>query len=448
MTSQQLALPTLQLRAHKRPVLLLIAAVAIALAIRLLVVAFVLPSFLVPEREHWLFGFEQCKIAQSIVLGHGFGNLYYGGSTGPTAQIGPVLPYIMAGIFELFGIYTKASAFVILGLNSLFSALTCIPVYFIAQKSFGDRVGRWATWGWAFFPYAIYFSADSMWDHALVTFLVTCIFWLALLLPEPSRTRNWATFGALCGFTALVNPTVLSVGVVLGAWACWRLRLNGNPTPRLKPVATAAALAMAVMAPWLVRNYSVFHKPVFIKDNLPLAFAVGNFGDSLYWWNGTEHPSGSAAQMAEFDRLGELPYMAEKRRQAIAYIEQEPWRYVLRSCRRMIYMWTGFWSFNSKYLQEENFDLYNIPFCVALTALGLLGLRAAFQRQKKYGLPFGLVLLVFPVVYYLTEPDMAYRHPLDPEMVILVAYVIACWRIEKHAEPLEEYEEVLVASEP
>src|SRR5579875_1100848 len=110
--------------------------VLVALAVRFVVIAFVYQSYLTPERDHWLFGFELGKIARSLVLGHGFGNPYYDGNTGPTAEVGPVLPYIMAGVFAVFGIYTKASAIVTLGINSLFSALTCFPVFFCGQKEF------------------------------------------------------------------------------------------------------------------------------------------------------------------------------------------------------------------------------------------------------------------------------------------------------------------------
>ncbi len=50
-----------------------------------------------------------------------------------TAWFAPVYPYLLAGIFKLFGVYTLASAWVAIGLNCLFSALTCIPVYFIGR---------------------------------------------------------------------------------------------------------------------------------------------------------------------------------------------------------------------------------------------------------------------------------------------------------------------------
>lgn len=404
----------------------------VALAVRLVVVGFVYPGFLAPGRENWEFGFEAGKIARSIVLGHGFGNPYYSGDTGPTAEVAPVFPYIFAGILALFGIYTKAAALAMLSLNSLFSALTCIPIYFAATISFGFKEARRAAWAWAFFPYAIYFSADSMWDHALIALLLTCIFLTALHLQASNRVWAWAGFGLLCGLTALTNPVVLSVLPFLVGWACYRLHKERKTW--LLPAATAALLACAVVAPWLVRNYRTFHRPVFLKDGFPLAFLAGNAGNALHWWNGRIDPSGNPAEMAEFHRVGEQQYMAEKWVQARAFIKQNPGIFLRRSVRRIVYMWTGYWSFNREYLREESFDPENIPFCAAFTILALIGLRKMFQRDASQAMPYALILLAFPLVYYLTHPDMAYREPVDPEVVILACCALASWRTASRKE--------------
>ena len=404
-------------RSVATPRRVLVWAVAAGLAVRFVVVAFAYGSFLDPQREHWLFAFEIGKIAQSIVLGHGFGNIYYGGPTGPTAQIAPGLPLILAGIFAVFGIYTKAAAIAMLALNSVFSALTCVPIYFVARRTLGVRVARWAAWAWAFFPYAVYFSADSMWDHALVTLLLTCILWAALALQDSTRKMSWAAFGLLCGFTALVNPVVLGVVPVLAAWVCYRLHRDGRAW-RLRAL-TAAAVACAVIAPWLVRNYRVFHTPEFLKDDLPLELCAGNLGSSLYWWNPAIHPSGSAAQMVRFHRVGEQAYMAADWLSFRKFVEHHPGAYIGRSVRRFIYVWTGYWSFNARYLQEEQFDLADIPFRTALSLLALFGLFRVFRERPERAAPYALMLLFFPIVFYLTHPEIAYREPIDPEIVIL-----------------------------
>jgi 4-amino-4-deoxy-L-arabinose transferase-like glycosyltransferase len=405
---------------------LLFFAVLAALAVRLVVVALVYSSFLVPEREHWLFGFEVGKVASSIAAGHGFGNPYYGPETGPTALVPPVLPYLLAGIFALFGVYTKAAAVAILSVESLFSALTCIPTFFVARKSFGNQAARWAVWVWAFFPYAIYFSAGMIRDSALLTLLVSCIFWAALCLEDTARVWAWAGFGLLCGLGALTNPNVLSVAPLLGAWAYYRLHKQGRQG--MVAAGGAVLICCAAISPWLVRNYETFHKPVFLRDGFALELCVGNTGNALHWWNGSVQPSGSAQELEEFDRLGELGYMNAKKVEAVDFIKNHPGTFLWRLVRRFIYLWTGYWSFNREYLREEPFDPANIFLCTTTTVLALIGLRKMLARDVRKVVPFGILLLFFPLVYYVTHPDIQYRHPVDPELIIFACCAIVSWR--------------------
>ena len=118
----------------KRKLLLI---VLIALAVRLVVMAFLYQEQLDPARDHWKFGYETGRIARSLVEGKGFANPLFS-DTGPTAWMTPVYPAIAAGVFKVFGIYTKASALVMLSFNGLTSALTAIPIFLFSRRSFGE----------------------------------------------------------------------------------------------------------------------------------------------------------------------------------------------------------------------------------------------------------------------------------------------------------------------
>src|SRR5271167_5016166 len=62
----------------------LLSMVLAALAIRLVVMVFLLPEQLEPQRDHWHFGYEAGRIARSIAQGHGFSSPLFE-ETGPTA---------------------------------------------------------------------------------------------------------------------------------------------------------------------------------------------------------------------------------------------------------------------------------------------------------------------------------------------------------------------------
>ncbi|HEX6907122.1 MAG TPA: glycosyltransferase family 39 protein, partial [Terriglobales bacterium] len=115
---------------------------------------------------HFDFGYEMGRIAAAIASGHGFSNPFQT-PTGPTAWEPPLYPYLTAGIFRLFGVYSYASAFVLLTINSFFSALTAIPVYLIGKRTFGYTVGLWSAWMWAVLPFTMYWSTKWVWETSL-----------------------------------------------------------------------------------------------------------------------------------------------------------------------------------------------------------------------------------------------------------------------------------------
>jgi hypothetical protein len=184
---------------------------AVGLIIRLAIIPFLYHEWLDPfVLEHWAFG----RVARSLVTGHGYGNTF--ADTGASALMPPVYTYCLAALFRIFGVYTTAAIFAAAALNSIISVLTCIPVFFIALRSFGARTARWSAWAWALSPYGIYFSADWLWSTALVTLLLALLFQISIRLENDPRLRPWLGFGVLAGIAALTEPVVLAVVPIAG----------------------------------------------------------------------------------------------------------------------------------------------------------------------------------------------------------------------------------------
>lgn len=402
--------------------------VLVALVLRLAVMMFLYPERTDPFRDHWRFGGEAGRIARSIAQGEGFSNPLFG-RTGPTAWLTPVYPYLLAGIFKIFGVYSKASAIVALALDCLFSAVTCIPVYLIARKSFGEATAGWAGWAWAFFPYAIFFAADFIWATTLTTLLTTLVFLLTLYLEDSASVWPWIGFGALSGLGALTDPVVMSVAPVLGAWAWYRRYRSGE---RWCGYGAGAVLAVVlIVSPWFVRNYETFHKVIPFRSCLGLEVYFGNNQDSWHWGPPGYHPSDNENEWREYQQLGEIAYTSKKFHQGIEFIDAHRSLYVKQTLRRVVYLWTGFWSFSRRYLNEEPADPFNTVFCTGLSVLTLMGLRRAWLADHAIAMPYILVFLFFPIIYYLTHPEDYYRRPIDPQYVVLAAYAVTSWIAER-----------------
>jgi hypothetical protein len=61
----------------------------------------------------------------------------------------------------------------------------------------------------------------------------------------------------------------------------------------------------------------------------------------------------------------------------------------------------------------------------ALSLLCLLGTLYASRAGLPEAFPFAMVLLIFPLVFYVTHASSRYRFPIDPIMLILATNAVA-----------------------
>ena len=388
-----------------------------ALALRLAVVCIVFRDlpYAEPFNGHAQFGWEMGWIARALATGRGFSSPYQPWS-GPTAMQPPLYPFLLSLVFRLFGVFSIASGFVILSLNSLLSALTCIPVFYSAKYSLGPRGARMAAWVWAAYPFAIYFSAGRVWEYALTGLLFTTCFCIAQRIHSSSKPMVWFAWGALFGLTALSNPAILSLLPFLLLMAMWRARQINHRW--LVNGALTALGTLALLAPWMARNESALGILCPVRDNFWMEFYSGNNGDPALNPIAT-HPVNNPAEMANYLAIGEHAYMAEKHSLAIAAVKADPLFAVQKTARRVLYYWTGFWSFSADELAREPYSPGNVFYCCCISFLMLRGVRRLWRFNRAAALPYLLMIAVFPLAYYLTYPLMDYRQPIEPAILVL-----------------------------
>jgi 4-amino-4-deoxy-L-arabinose transferase-like glycosyltransferase len=397
---------------------LLLVMVLLALAIRLTVLHFVCPGLTDASRHFEQFGWEMGWVARSIALGQGFSSPFFP-VTGPTALVPPLFPYLLAGVFHLFGLYSAHSGLVVLSLNSLFSALTCLPIYYTARYSLGHPAAKLAGWIWVFYPFAIYYSATMVWDYALTALLFATCFCLLQRLHLHHGLLAWAAFGVLYGITVLSNPSVLTLLPFLLLLAMVKARRAGGRSLRKGLVTLLGVLT--VLTPWSIRNYRTLHVICPVRDGFWLEFWSGNTGDTFESNPAWTHPASNPAEMLKFQASGETAYLAQKHVMALDFVRHHPFFFVGVSLRRAIRFWTGFWSFSPRYLQKEFFDIPNLFFCSSITVLMLLGARRFWRHNLHAALPYLCLITVFPITYYVSHSSMDYRQPIEPEIIILVS---------------------------
>jgi 4-amino-4-deoxy-L-arabinose transferase-like glycosyltransferase len=370
-----------------------------------------------PIDGHFAFGWEMGRVARSIAMGQGFSNPY-GGNTGPTAWEPPLYPYLMAGVFKLFGIYTYASAWALLTINSLFASLTTIPIFLIAQRSFGNRVARWSVWGWALNPYIWYWSIHWIWDTTFTPLILSLIFLVALELQERRAFRGWLIFGCLWGVAALANPSMLAFLPFCGLWI-WRRRFK-NGLPSFSGVVLSSAIFFLVLSPWLVRNFEVFGRFVFLRDDFGLQFRLGNSNSAEGMLMAYLQPNLNKLEFEKFQRMGELAYAKDCQRLAFQWIRENPGRFAVVSLKRFFYYWNGVPKPTDS---RAPWDFRNSLF-LAWSVLAIWGAGRAVRMKIRGAWLFAGLILTYPTTYYFVFPHARYRHPIEPELLILAVFLL------------------------
>ena len=367
--------------------------------------------------DNFGFGWEMGRIAAALASGHGFSSPF-GPATGPTAWEPPLYPYLTAGVFLVFGIYSKASAFVLLSLNSIFSALTCVPIFLIARRICSEKVAVGSAWTWALLPNIIFWCTRAIWETSLAALLLTLIFWLALTLEDREGWRPWFQFGLLWGVTALSSTSLLSFLPAAGLWAWYRQARRGSRS--FGGVVLASVVFFACIAPWLVRNYETFGKFIFIRDNFGAELRLGNGngadGTLMLYLDATH----DGYAMRQFQAMGELPYIAMRKRQALDYIRADYGRFVILCVRRFVYFWAG----PPKDTQPEWIGAAKNSLFLAWSVLTFWGLGRALRSRKPGAWLLFWLFFLYPAIYYFVYCIPRYRHPIEPEMAILAVFVV------------------------
>jgi hypothetical protein len=398
--------------------------ILVALTIRMVVVCFTYRELPDADKLYERFGWEMGWIARALAGGHGFSSPYWPW-TGPTAMQPPLYPTLLSLVFRLFGVYSLTSGFVILSINSLLSSLTCIPVYFSAKFSLGTPGAKMAAWVWAFYPFAIYFSAGRVWEYSLTALLFTTCFCIAQRIHRVANPLAWIGWGALVGFTALSNPSTLSVFPFLLLLAVWQASKSGRRWFLLG--ALTALSALAVLTPWTVRNYRALGVLCPVRDNFWLEVYDDNSGDASLDPS-FAHPASNPIEMQKFLAMGEPAFLAEKRTLAIDYIKNHPDFPLRKTLRRTLYYWTGFWSVSAQELREQPYEPGNIFYVCTITFFMLRGARRLWRLNRSALLPYLVLICVFPITYYITHPLMDYRQPIEPAIIVLAVAGAVPWK--------------------
>jgi hypothetical protein len=216
----------------------------------------------------------------------------------------------------------------------------------------------------------------------------------------------WATvWGALF----LLQPVALLV------LACCVVLVHFQVQRPWRQTLALGLLPVLLVTPWIARDFLVFHRFVFIRDNLGLEMAVSNnlCASALFAVNNengclaSTHPNQSVAEAWKVREVGEVEYNRLQMKEARQWIKANPRAFASLSIQRFEAFWIPPVSTHARdgvILRPWVLDCF--------TLLSIPGLLVMWRDSRYSSYVAGLWLLVFPLTYYLIQFMMRYRYPV------------------------------------
>ena len=337
----------------------------------------------------------------------------------PTAEHPPLFPLLV-------GLFTKLGATTYLAQKLLLCGVGTITVAFVGlagRELGGPAVGLTAAGLAAVYPF-LWIVDGSLMSETLYGVFIAATLWAALRFARRPSLGLAAGLGVLVGLAALtrgdalVLVPVLLIPLAFRAGAAWRSRLT--------LVAVAVGAFALVLAPWTIRNLTVFEQPVLISTNGNSVF-VGANCDGVY--------HGELTGLWRFDCYGKAPpgdeseQAAEYRDRGLDYARDHAGRVPAVMAVRFLRVWDLY-----RPLQQAEYEIIEgrsetasrIGLLMYYPLLLLAAAGALILRRRRAPL---WPLLAFPVIVSLTAVVIygitRLRFAAEPALCVLAAVALA-----------------------
>ena len=362
---------------------------------------------------------ESLRVARSLINRQGFSNPYLI-PTGPTAHVTPVLPLLQAAILNLapdgnplrFTLFFAAVFF-----TSLSWAL--LPSL-AAELGLPVIIGIIAGTAGAVSP--TFVDMDGSWMPSTGAFALLLVLVVAARSQRSPTPRMGFCCGLICGLAMLIHATLALPIVGYWIFVVTTVRVKAG-FARIARFSGPMLVGIAfVLLPWVVRNRIVLGHWVLLRSNAGFNFFLSNRDgalaevDSNIFRKNVPNPYSSLSEAQLVARLGEIGYNQRCRQMFKVWVREHPRQFVKLTAERFKLFWLPARRTWSGTAGEE-----------LLVALAVSGSVLVWRYGPSPGGAVGIVLLSYPLVYYLVEVHDRYRYPIRPILYLCAA--ITAWEL-------------------
>ncbi len=401
--------------------LIILAAIGVRLAFWFLVVGLDTPGWGDEPDYH--------RLATEISEGRGFLNPL----GEPTAARPPLYPIVLGGLYALTGPDPDAGR----ALQVALGAVVVLLIYFLARRLFSAEVALVAAGLAALNPGLIYVSALLMTENLYVVLLLLFLLVMVGEWKDPSRSASgFALAGVLAGLCSLTRPTAFTVALLMSGVALVLAR--DSLGIRLRKVAVFMLVAVALVLPWSVRNYTQMghwiafttHGGVtFYESNNNLNYEVPEFRGIVVL---------PRRAVPDWDKLRDLPELEQDRlgwKMGLDFIREHPGRFARMAWWKFARFWRvgsglhfpgaeGLAAADGGFIARtvSRVDVFALYWILVLP-LFLLGV-VTTAKSYRWLLPLYTVVAAHVLLALVFHGSLRARMPIEPIISILAAAAI------------------------
>src|SRR5438876_1580419 len=397
------------IRIQSRSLLSLVSIAALALAVRMAIVA-----LWPPARTPLVFEYEE--LALNVLSGRGFQWSHLGLDY---QSMRPLFPYLCAIVYALTG----TSHVAMLVIQGLTSGATAAAAYGLGRALDIRPAGIIAGLAVALEPGQLYFDVTRIQPVGLQALLFTLTLVGLIALLETPRPAMAAVIGLVAGLAAYERGTIVFFIPVALALVARRHRLSLRRALGLTAIVILAAVAVHV--PWIVRNQLVYGRFVAIMTPGPELLWIGNnprATGSAVDAEGRPMFDGAPATLRK-DVLGardEFTQQARFRDEVRRYLDEKPGEAAVLYARKVFHSW-WFGPHAGALYPAKWFSLYKVVYALTLVA-ALWGLaRGLSGPARSAAIMVAAFLIIVPLVQSVFFVEGRHRLVVMPVLLALSA---------------------------
>jgi 4-amino-4-deoxy-L-arabinose transferase-like glycosyltransferase len=358
----------------------------------------------------WMDSVRYQRVASNINMGRGFSE-YFGK---PTAFVPPIYPYFLAGVYRVFGPHPVAVQL----FQVLFGGLICLSAYCLASNLFGYRTGILAMIISTIYPEFIVMTGYLYTETLFMVFSCWSFVLIVRGMSKNGKWMDWVWGGILFGLGVMTRPVLIFFPIFLGGL----VSLFRRTRIHFKKVIVFSAVAYALLIPWTIRNYFIFHAFVPAATGGGGEFWIGSYlpFEGKYHYSETQN---QIRQLTVGDRneveKDRILYAAGLRN-----IFKQPFQYACVAAKKWFRFFFQIYENVPSGKSRTTNALVWIVLALSYYPILILACVGFFLVRQKWPLLLSVygVLVYSSLLYTMVHVVPRYRIPLMPFFILLASF--------------------------